>query len=490
MEVGSLLAVIPIFCGLMILRWLLRNVNWWLYERPLGEKQYSLPLGDLGLPFIGNMWSFLLAFKSGYPESFMASIYSKYGTNGIYKVLLFGKPSVIVTTPEASKRVLMDDDKFEPGWPASTVDLMGKKSFISIPYEEHKRLRRLTSASINGMDALSFYLTKIEDIAISSLEKWSKTGEIEFLTELRRFTFRIIMHIFLGSEGDNVMHNLEKEYTTLNLGVRAMKINLPGFAYHEALKARKKLVAVFQSVVDQRRKERKENVYYRKSRDMIDGLMDAKDENGKKLDDEQIIDIMLMYLNAGHESSGHTTMWATVYLLQHPEIFQKAKDEQEEIIKRRPPTQTGLTLKEIRQMEYLSKVIDETMRLVTFSSMVFRVAKSDVNINGYLVPKGWKALVWFRAIHFDQKIYPNPLEFNPSRWDNFIPKATEFMPFGAGSRLCPGNELAKLEITVFLHHFLLNYRLERLNPKSPVMYLPHTRPADNCKAKIHKIPKV
>ncbi|XP_054781946.1 ent-kaurenoic acid oxidase 2-like [Prosopis cineraria] len=138
--------------------------------------------------------------------------------------------------PEGCKKVLMDDDKFDLGWPASIVELMGKKSLILIPYEEHKRLRRLTSASINGMDALSFYLTKIEDIAISSLEKWSKMGEIEFLTELRRFTFCIIMHIFLCSEGDTVMHNLENEYTALNLGVRAMQINLLGFAYHKALK--------------------------------------------------------------------------------------------------------------------------------------------------------------------------------------------------------------------------------------------------------------
>ncbi|KAI9092942.1 hypothetical protein K1719_027465 [Acacia pycnantha] len=64
---------------------------------------------------------------------------------------------------------------------------------------------------------------------------------------------------------------------------------------------------------------------------------------------------ILMYLNAGHESSAHTTMWATVYLHQHAEIFQRAKAEQEEIIRERPPTQTGLTMQEIRQMEYPSK---------------------------------------------------------------------------------------------------------------------------------------
>lgn len=168
--------------------------------------------------------------------------------------------------------------------------------------------------------------------------------------------------------------------------------------------------------------------------------------------------------------------------------------------------------------------------------------------SGYLIPKGWKILVWFRSVHLDPTIYSNPWEFDPSRWDvrfnhpllnsrmhnsvvisivklmqDFIPKVGSFMPFGLGSRLCPGNDLAKLEIAIFLHHFLLNfrwfssstwllisyyyvvklnvivivvnrvdeigiaYRLERLNPDSPVMYLPHTRPVDNCLAEIKRI---
>jgi len=108
---------------------------------------------------------------------------------------MFGNPSVMVTTPEACKRVLTDDNKFTVGWPRATVELMGKKSFISISYEEHKHLRRLTSASINGYEALSVYLTYIEEAVISSLEKWSTMGDIEFLTELRKLTFKSL-HIF------------------------------------------------------------------------------------------------------------------------------------------------------------------------------------------------------------------------------------------------------------------------------------------------------
>lgn len=154
----------------------------------------------------------------------------------MYKAFMFGQPSVIVTTPETNKRVLTDDEAFQPGWPTSTMQLIGRKSFVNISIEEHKRLRRLTAAPVNGFEALSLYIGYIEKAVIESLDKWSKMGEIEFLTQVRKLTFRVIMHIFLSSESENVMEALEKEYTALNYGVRAMAINIPGFAYHKALK--------------------------------------------------------------------------------------------------------------------------------------------------------------------------------------------------------------------------------------------------------------
>nr|QNS29965.1 cytochrome P450 [Nothapodytes nimmoniana] len=489
MEFGLNWLVVPaaLLGGALVMRWLLHGVNQWFYETyKLGNKRFSLPPGDLGWPFIGNMWSFLRAFKSSNPDAFVSSFSTRYGRTGIFKALMFGSPSIIVTTPEPCRRVLTDDESFKPGWPTSTMELIGRKSFIGISYEEHKRLRRLTAAPVNGKEALSMYMRYIEDSVILALEKWASMGEIEFLTELRKLTFRIIMYIFLSSESEQVMEALEKEYTALNYGVRAMAINIPGFAYHKALKARKKLVAVFQSIVDERRERRKNNPNTSK-KDMMDALMEVEDENGRKLKDEEIIDVLVMYLNAGHESSGHITMWAALFLQKHPEFFKLAKAEQDAIIKNRPGTQKGLTFKEVRKMKYLSKAIDETLRLVTFSSVVFREAKEDVNISGYIIPKGWKVLVWFRTLHLDPEIYLEPKDFNPSRWDDFTPKAGSFLPFGAGSRMCPGNDLAKLEISIFLHYFLLNYELERLNPTCPLMYLPHSRPKDNCLGRIRRV---
>ncbi|KAI4295143.1 hypothetical protein MLD38_040610 [Melastoma candidum] len=202
-------------------------------------------------------------------------------------------------------------------------------------------------------------------------------------------------------------------------------------------------------------------------------------------------------------------MWSVLLLQQHPEFLEKAsfyrspsspihflQKEQEEISKRMPPTQEGLTLKEYRQMEYLSNVTDETLRLISFSLMAFREARQDVEINGYIIPKGWKVLLWFRSVHLDPEIYPNPKRFNPSRWKNadadhfssgFHTNAWDFSSIRRGWPFVPGNDLAKLEIAIFLHHFLLNYRVERIDPKGPTQYLPHTRPKDNGLARIRKL---
>ncbi|XP_061345101.1 beta-amyrin 11-oxidase-like [Gastrolobium bilobum] len=464
---------------------ILRRVNEWYYVGRVGKTQYPLPPGDLGWPFLGNMHTFLKAFKSD-PDSFIYDLVSRYGRTGMYRTYLFGSPSIIVCSPETCRKVLTDEEQFKLGYPASTMALTGKRSFHGISNEEHKRLRRLTTSPITGHEALSMYIGLIEGIAVKLLDELSSMNmPCEFLTEMRKFAFAVITTIFVGSDYDHVDLGLvENLYTHLNRGMKSLAINLPGFAFHKALKARKKLMKLLQALVDRKRRNNNRETKMRK--DMMDLLMEVKDEVGWKLQDEDIIDLLLVFLLAGHESSAHGILWTIIYLMEHPYVLHKAKKEQEQIMERRPSTQKGLNLKEIKQMEYLSKVIDETLRRTSISFANFRQAKVDVNINGYTIPKGWKVLVWNRGVHMDPETYVNPKEYDPSRWENYKARAGSFLPFGLGSRFCPGSDLAKLEITIFLHHFLLNYRMERINPECPVTYLPVPRPSDNCLARIIK----
>ncbi|KQK16817.2 hypothetical protein BRADI_1g30807v3, partial [Brachypodium distachyon] len=478
----------------VVVDWAARRAHGWWWTKGIGGgKKGRLPPGDMGWPLVGGMWAFLRAFKSGDPDAFIESFHRRFGRTGMYRAFMFSSPTILVTLPEVCKRVLMDEVTFTNGWPKATVTLIGAKSFLNMPDDDHRRLRKLTAAPINGFDALSAYLTFIDSTVVSTLRRWSSettaSRPIEFLTELRRMTFRIIIQIFMSGAGERTMDALEQSYTDLNHGVRAMAIDLPGFAYRRALRARRKLVALLQGVLDERRAAKK-GAGVGAGVDMMDRLIEVEDEQGRRLEDEDIIDLLVTYLNAGHESSAHITMWATMFLQDNPDILARAKAEQEDITRNIPPTQKGLTLKDFRKMDYLSQVVDETLRFVNISFVSFRQATRDVFVNGYLVPKGWKLQLWYRSVHMDPQVYPDPKKFNPSRWEGPPPRAGTFLPFGLGSRICAGNDLAKLEISVFLHHFLLGYRLERENPNCRVRYLPHPRPVDNCLAKIISLPPV
>ncbi|XVF13585.1 hypothetical protein REPUB_Repub08aG0220000 [Reevesia pubescens] len=398
-----------------------------------------------------------------------------YGQTGIYKTGLFWHPSIIVCSPELFKKVLTDDDRFTVAYSSGMLKLLGRKALHGVSESEHKLLRRLMTAPINGHEALSMHISYIEDIVISSLEEWANMNSpIEFLNELKKISFSVITKIFTGSTD---FLSMIKYFTDVFKGLYALPINFPGFTFHRALKARKILVNIIKAHMDEKRCRKTDEPNTK--RRMINLLWEVNDDDGEKLEDEHIVNLLHDFLLAGHHPTAVAAMQLTIYLHDHPEMLRRAKEEQMEIIKRRPSSQKGLTLNELRQMEYLSKAIDETMRLSNTTFSASRKAKVDVEINGYIIPKGWNIFIWSGAVHFNSENYSSPKEFLPSRWDNHKPKFGTFIPFGAGSRTCPGADLNKILVSIFLHYFLLNYRLERINP-SPT-------PVDNCLAKITKL---
>nr|AQQ13664.1 beta-amyrin 11-oxidase [Glycyrrhiza uralensis] len=466
-----------------------RNLNGWYYDVKLRRKEHPLPPGDMGWPLMGNLLSFIKDFSSGHPDSFINNLVLKYGRSGIYKTHLFGNPSIIVCEPQMCRRVLTDDVNFKLGYPKSIKELARCRPMIDVSNAEHRLFRRLITSPIVGHKALAMYLERLEEIVINSLEELSSMKHpVELLKEMKKVSFKAIVHVFMGSSNQDIIKKIGSSFTDLYNGMFSIPINVPGFTFHKALEARKKLAKIVQPVVDERRlmiENGQQEGDQRK--DLIDILLEVKDENGRKLEDEDISDLLIGLLFAGHESTATSLMWSITYLTQHPHILKKAKEEQEEIMRTRLSSQKQLSFKEIKQMVYLSQVIDETLRCANIAFATFREATADVNINGYIIPKGWRVLIWARAIHMDSEYYPNPEEFNPSRWDDYNAKAGTFLPFGAGSRLCPGADLAKLEISIFLHYFLLNYRLERVNPECHVTSLPVSKPTDNCLAKVMKV---
>jgi brassinosteroid-6-oxidase 2 len=128
-------------------------------------------------------------------------------------------------------------------------------------------------------------------------------------------------------------------------------------------------------------------------------------------------------------------------------------------IRERKRPDEPLTLDDIKSMKFTRAVIFETSRLATIVNGVLRKTTHDLELNGYLIPKGWRIYVYTREINYDTSLYEDPMIFNPWRWmEKSLESKSYFLLFGGGVRLCPGKELGISEVSSFLHYFVTKYR--------------------------------
>lgn len=192
------------------------------------------------------------------------------------------------------------------------------------------------------------------------------------------------------------------------------------------------------------------------------GCLLTSDENKHKLSDEEIIDMVITILYSGYETVSTTSMMAVKYLHDHPKVLEELRKEQLAIREKKNP-EDPIDWNDLKSMKFTRAVIFETSRLATIVNGVLRKTTQDMELNGYLIPKGWRIYVYTREINYDSFLYPEPLTFNPWRWlDKSLECSNYFFIFGGGTRLCPGKELGISEISTFLHYFVTRYRWEEV----------------------------
>ncbi|KAF5933625.1 hypothetical protein HYC85_029796 [Camellia sinensis] len=140
-----------------------------------------------------------------------------------------------------------------------------------------------------------------------------------------------------------------------------------------------------------------------------------------------------------------------------------------------------ITGSDVSEMKYTNKVVEETLRLANISPFLFCSGDEEVEFQGYIIPKGWKLLLWLRYNHSNSEYFMDPLCYNPDRW-NKPAKPGTFQVFGGGSRSCVGNMLSRTELAIFLHHLVVGYKWELINPDAKIDYLPHPKPIDRHQA--------
>ncbi|KEH17087.1 cytochrome P450 family 90 protein [Medicago truncatula] len=410
----------------------------------------KLPPGHMGLPFIGETIRFLWYFKIvRRPDDFINVKRRKYGDGvGMFRTHLFGAPSIIVYTPTVNKFVLFSDDKFKQECP--TVELMGRTSLGSVHGKAHTRARNFVTNAINRPDALSRIATLVQPRIVNALQSWAQIGKIKAKFETQKLSFENIGKLFMGKEPGPFLNSLDKLYQGLLPGVRAYPLNIPGFAYHHALQCRRKLEDIFWMELEKRKAENKVE-----TSDLMDGLMQIEDGEGDKLSDKEVVDNIVSLVAAGYIPTSLASTWAIYLLAKYPIVLTKLREEN--IAFTKGSLGDLITAKDVLNLKYTNKVVDEVIRMANVAAFVFRKAANEVDYKGYKIPKGWNVIVLLRYLHTDPENFKDPMYFNPDRWNEPAMSGT-YQVFGAGQRLCPGNMLARIQLALLLHHLSIGYK--------------------------------
>ncbi|CBI29200.3 hypothetical protein AAG906_005620 [Vitis piasezkii] len=424
-------------------------------------RKLPLPPGSLGWPYIGETFQ----LYSQNPNVFFASKQERYGT--IFKTHILGCPCVMISSPEAAKLVLVTKAPlFKPTFPASKERMLGKQAIFFHQGDYHAKLRKLVlRAFMPG--AIKNIVSNIDSIATQTLQSWEGRS-INTFQEMKTYTFNVALLSIFGKDEILYREELKKCYYILEKGYNSMPINIPGTLFNKSMKARKELAQILAKILSTRRQANGDH------NDLLGSFMGDKEG----LTDEQIADNIIGVIFAARDTTASVLTWILKYLGENPSVLQAVTEEQESIMRSKEDKcgeEKSLTWEDAKKMPITSRVIQETLRIASILSFTFREAVEDVEFEGYLIPKGWKVLPLFRNIHHSPDIYPEPEKFDPSRFE-VAPKPNTFMPFGNGVHSCPGNELAKLEILVLLHHLTTKYRWSMVGTQNGIQYGPFALP--------------
>ncbi|XP_028781124.1 abscisic acid 8'-hydroxylase 4 [Neltuma alba] len=439
------------------------------------ELAAKLPPGSMGWPYVGET----LQLYSENPNRFFASKQKRYGE--IFKTHILGCPCVMLASPEAARFVLVTHaNLFKPTYPKSKERLIGPSALFFHQGDYHFRLRKLVQASLSP-ESIRKLIPDIESAAISALHSWASPPDqvINVFHEMKKFSFNIGILSVFGHLDSNYRDRLKENYTIVDKGYNSFPTSIPGTAYSKALLARKRINDIISELIRKWKEQRlMEN-------ELLGHMLNYKDNKGQALSDDQIADNIIGVLFAAQDTTASVLTWILKYLHDDQKLLEAVKIEQMAIYEANEQGKKPLTWGQTRNMPITYRVIQESLRMASIISFTFREAVEDVVYKGYLIPKGWKVMPLFRNIHHNPELFPAPQSFDPSRFE-VPPKANTFMPFGNGVHSCPGNELAKLNMLIFIHHLVTKFRWELMRNEKGIQYSPFPVPLHGLPARFWK----
>ncbi|OMO84506.1 Cytochrome P450 [Corchorus olitorius] len=413
---------------------------------------------------------------SGYtsrPVSFMDKRRFLYGK--VFKTHILGTPIIVSTDPDVNKVVLQNHGNvFIPAYPKSIRELLGEHSILQMNGNLQKRLHALIGGFLRSPQLKTRITSDIENAVKRTLGSWQHMQLIHVQEETKKITFDVLVKVLMSVGPGEDLNFMKREFEEFIKGLICLPIKFPGTRLYKSLKAKERLVKRVKKIVEERKLGMEKTDEKSMASDAVEVLLRDSEEGNEKqslpLDfiSGNIIEMMI----PGEETVPMAMTLAVKFLSDSPGALHQLMEENMELKKQKTDLCEDYSWTDYLSLPFTQNVISETLRLANIINGVWRKALKDIDIKGHLIPKGWCVLASFISVHMDEENYENPYSFNPWRWEKLgaCVNNNNFTPFGGGQRLCPGLELSRLEISIFLHHLVTSYRW--VTQEDEIIYFP------------------
>ncbi len=219
--------------------------------------------------------------------------------------------------------------------------------------------------------------------------------------------------------------------------------------------------AILKRLVNERRSSGK------REDDLLDMLLEARYEDGNAMEEGQLIDEILILFTAGHETTSNALTFTCELLARNPQSQEKLYAE---IIDAKENSETLMDF--IKNCPFTKNVIEESLRLYPPAYFIDRVNIEEDEFNGMKIPRNSSLLFSLLEIHTNPANWDEPQKFKPERFSegNASQFSGQYFPFGAGPRMCIGNNFAMYEMVLAVAEIMLKYRISE--KKTPIEIKP------------------
>ena len=399
------------------------------------------------------------------PLSILLPLEREHGP--IFSVKLLHTQGVFMIGPEANTFVTVQHpEKFH--WRESSfgdlIPLLGD-GLLTIDGAYHDRARRIMMPAFHRDHIVASVDVMFEE-ANAALSKWRPGDRVDVYEWTRRLAMRIAMRALLGLDpddrgrGEAAAEHFERALSYYGIDYVYRLIRGPGSPWRRMHRSRKVLDEIlFEEIRERRRGSRPESF------DILGLLLEATDEDGSKLTDQEVRDQAITLMFAGHDTTTSTVSFLLYELSRNPSELAKLVAEQDEVLGGSAPDAATLE----RELPRLEMVMDETLRLYPPAWIGPRRAMVDYEFAGHTVKAGSYVSYCSWASHRLPQVFEDPEAFVPERFTRerkaALPRGA-YVPFGGGQRICIGKRFGQTEVKAIATAILQRFRLELVPGKA------------------------